>query len=379
MTSQEKALRILHTESSMGLGGQEYATLALVEGLQKRGHVVVLLVQAGSQLQTAAEERGVLCHTLTMHKALYPWAIFRMCALIQKHQIEVVHTHGSRDSWIGSFAAWFSSLKPVVVLSRHKSTPIAKHAINRVLYHRLVDRIVTTGGELIRKHLLAEHQFPEHHVVAIPTGADVERFSPNIEGDSFRKEWGVTKEECLIGAVCFLRSYKGLDHFIEAAAIVLTESPSCRFVIVGDGPEQERLEAKIAQWELQGRFILTGHREDVPEVMAALDIFVVSSTDGETLTQTIPQALAMETPVVATNIGSIPDIIHHEETGFLVSPGDPQALASYILKLVEDPERGATMACEGRALVLNSFSSQSTVVKNEALYQDLLHEKRGRL
>ncbi len=361
----------------MALGGQEYATLALVKGLKQHGHEVVLLVQEGSWLQTAAAERGLQCQTLTMHKALYPWAIWKLCGIIQQYQIEVVHTHGSRDSWIGSLAAWFSALKPVVVLSRHKSTPIAKHVVNRVLYHRLVDRIVTTGGESIRKHLLADHQFPEHHVVAIPTGADVERFSPNIEGDFVRKEWGIGDDECLVGVVCFLRSYKGLDHFIEAAAIVLKESPHCRFAIVGDGPEQERLEMRIAQLDLKNNFVLTGHREDVPEVMAALDVFVVSSTAGETLTQTIPQALAMETPVVAAQIGSIPDIIQHEKTGFLVPPGDPQKLASYILKLVQDPERGATMAREGRALVLNSFSSQSTVVKNEALYQDLLHERHG--
>ncbi len=361
----------------MELGGQEYATLALVEGLRNRGHFVMLLVQAGSQLEFAAAERGLLYQTMTMHKVLYPWAIFRLCAIIRKYKILVVHTHGSRDSWIGSLSAWFSALKPVVVLSRHKSTPIAKHAVNRVLYHRLVDRIVSTGGESIRKHLVAEHGFPDHHVVAIPTGADVERFSPEVDANSFRKELGVEADECLIGSVCFLRSYKGLDHFIDAAAIVLKQCPHCRFVIVGNGSEQERLEEKIAQLQLQDRFILTGHREDVPEVMAALDVCVVSSTAGETLTQTIPQALAVGTPVVATDVGSISDIIQHEKTGYLVPPGDVQSLATHILKLVQDPGSGATMAREGRTLVLNSFSSHSTVMKNETLYQELLRERRA--
>lgn len=359
----------------MELGGQEYATLALVEGLRNRGHVVMLLVQAGSRLKSLALERGVPCLDLTMSKALYPWAIIRLCSLIRKYRIEVVHTHGSRDSWIASLAAWFSRMAPVVVLTRHKTTPITKNAVNRILYHRLVHRIVTTGGALIRQQLIANHGFSEQHVVAIPTGADVERFSPGKTGDMFRNEVGIEKEACLIGCVCFLRSYKGLDHFLAAAAIIVEQAPHCRFVIVGDGPEQNRLAKKILELGLQDRVLMTGHREDVPEVMSALDIFVVSSTAGETLTQTIPQALATETPVVATNIGGIPDIIHHEKTGFLVPAGNPQELARHILELVYDPEQGAAMAREGRKLVLHSFSSQSTLIKNEALYQELLEEK----
>ena len=371
-----KVLRILHTESSMELGGQEYATLALIDGLQRLGHVVFLLVQAGSQLQALAVERGVPCQTVTMHKALYPWAFFRVCSIIRESRIDVVHTHGSRDSWIGSLAAWCSALKPVVVLSRHKSTPMAKHVVNRVLYHGLVHTIVTTGGELLRQRLIAEHGFPERHVVAIPTGADVARFSPAVDGNIVRREWGIGKTDCLIGTVCFLRSYKGLHDFLDSVLMILGHAPHCRFMIVGDGPERERLREQVSQLGLHDRVVMTGHRQDIPEVMAAFDVFVVSSTGGETVTQTIPQALAMETPVVATHIGGIPDIIHHGVTGFLVSPGNPQDLARHILKFVQDPECGHTMAREGRKRVLNLFSAHSMVTKHATLYQDLYDTRR---
>jgi len=369
-------LRILHTESSLELGGQEYATLALVEGLRRRGHDVILLVQPGSQLERTAGERGIPCRTVTMHKTAYPWAILRVCSIIRKCRIDIVHTHGSRDSWIGSLAASCSSLKPAVVLTRHKTTPIAQHVVNRMLYHRLVDRIVTTGGALTRQHLLVDHGFPETHVVAIPTGADVDRFTPEVKGSGFRKAMGIDEEECLIGTVCFLRSYKGLDHFVEAASIISKRIPRSRFIIVGDGPEKPHVKKKIAQCGLQDRCMLPGYWQAVPEVMAALDVFVVSSTTGETLTQTIPQALATETPVVATNIGGIPDIIRHGQTGFLVPPGDAEALAQYILELIQNPEQGVIMAREGRKLVLESFSSASTVRKNESLYQELLQERQ---
>ena len=131
--------------------------------------------------------------------------------------------------------------------------------------------------------LIDDHGFPERHVVAIPTGADVERFSPSNEGISFREELKIGQEYCLIGSVCFLRSYKGLEYFIEAAAIIVKQYSCCKFVIVGSGPERERVEERIAKLQLCDCFFLVGHREDVPNIMAALDIFVVSSTTGETL------------------------------------------------------------------------------------------------
>ena len=98
----------------MELGGQEYATLTLVEGLRDRGHVVVLVVRAGSLLQVSASERGIPCQTITMSKSFYPWAVLQLCTIIRKKQIDVIHTHGSPDNWIGALAAWFSRSKPIV-------------------------------------------------------------------------------------------------------------------------------------------------------------------------------------------------------------------------------------------------------------------------
>ena len=359
----------------MELGGQEYATLALVEGLRDRGHIVTLIVRAGSLLQTSASEKGIPYQTIMMGKFSYPWSILQLCAIIREKRVDVIHTHGSPDNWIGALAAQLSWSKPVVVLTRHKSTPIAKHVLNRVLYHQLVDRIVSTGGELMRRQWIVDYGFPEHHVVAIPTGADVERFLPNVEGIAFRNELGVGHNDYLIGSVCFLRSYKGLDYFVEAASIVAKQSKRCRFVIVGDGPEKEQVQRKIVELQLGDRFVLVGHREDIPSVMAALDVLVVSSIAGESLPQAIPQALATETPVVATEVGSISDIIQHGETGLLVPPRNSQELASQIFKFLKNPAIGRAMAQKGRRRVEQSFSSQSALEKNEDLYYQLLREK----
>lgn len=373
-----KPIRILHTDSSMELGGQEYATLALAEGLRKRGHDVQLAIRPHSQLVHMAQERQIPHHTLLMGKPLYPWSIMKLVAILNKYQIDIIHTHGSRDSWIGGVAARVSSQRPCMVLTRHKTAPIAKNFVNNLLYHSLVDTIVTTGGETARKGLIEAHGFHEAKVVAIPTGADPSKFSSKIDGGKFRKEIGAKKNEFLVGTVCFLRSYKGLEYFIDAAQIVLEQIPCCRFVIVGDGPEKERLLKKIIGMRLEKKIAMLGHRNDVPEIMAAFDVFAVSSTAGETLTQTIPQALAMEVPVVATNVGSISDIVCHRETGFLVPPDDAQALANQVIVALSNMEFSRETACRGRKLVADSFNSESTVEKNELVYRSLIVHQANR-
>ncbi len=356
----------------MTLGGQEYATLALTEGQRKRGYYVQLVIRPHSQLARIAQERHIPHYTLLMGKPLYPWAILKLVTILHKHQIDIIHTHGSRDSWIGGVASKLSPQRPRMVLTRHKTTPIAKNFVNNLLYHSLVDTIVTTGGETTRRALIEEHGFHEAKVVTIPTGADISKFSPKIDGRKFREEIGVKKDEFLVGAVCFLRSYKGLEYFIDAAHIVLEQMPYCRFVLVGDGPEKERLLKKITGMWLEKRIVIIGHRNDVPEVMAALDVFVVASTSDETLTQTIPQALAMEVPVVATNVGGISDIVCHQETGFLVPPKDAHALASQIVDVLRHMELSKETARKGRKLVVDCFSSENTVKKNDLVYRNLL-------
>ena len=361
----------------MAIGGQEFATLALIEGLRKRGHEAALVVRPHSPLSRIARERRLPCHELVMGKPVYPWAVAKLVALLRREHIDIVHTNGSRDSWIGGLAARCSSSRPHMVLTRHKTTPISKNRINNILYHSLADAIVTTGGDIARKALIADHGFAETKVVAIPPGADLTQFSPHVDGTAFRNTLGLGNDDVLVGTVCFLRSYKGLEYFIDAGAVILKRMPRCRFVIVGEGPERERLAQKITKLGLSKQMTMVGYVNDLPGAMAALDVFVAASMFCETLTQTIPEALAMEIPVVATNVGSIPDIVRHGETGLLVPAQDAAALAGRIMTMLENRDQARSMAQRGRKLVVDSFSKESAVTKNEQLYHRLLASRPG--
>ncbi len=239
-------LNVLQTESALELGGEEFRVLAEVEGLAQRGHHVVLALRPNSQLQGLAGTQGIPVETVRMEKWLYPVAILSLVRLISRYTIDIVHTHGSRDSWIAAIAGRLSRRKPVIIRTRHKSVPIADNFLNRVLYTRLTDRIITTG-ERVRQDLIQRNRFDGSRIVSIPTGVDLRVFHPRPDDGAFRAELGIAPQEFLVGMVSFLRDYKGYRYYIEAARLVLEREAMVRFLIVGDGPEREALRAQIDQ------------------------------------------------------------------------------------------------------------------------------------
>jgi glycosyltransferase involved in cell wall biosynthesis len=369
-------MRILHTESSRTLGGREYAVMGIVEGLAERGHYVVLAVQPESDLQKMAHGRKLPIEVLRMSKLWWPSSIAACRKLIQRHGIEVVHTHSSQDRWIAGLAARFFRRPPIVILGRHHCGAIRDSLLNRLIYRRLSDCIVTTGGESLRAQLIEENGLSPSRVVAIPTGVDLARFSPDVDANGLRVELKITPDAFVVGSVCFLRDYKGLEYLIEAAGHVLPKAPRVRFLIVGDGPERKKLSALICQAGLTDSVSMIGHRDDIPRVMATLDLCVVCSTGTETLTQVIPQAFAMRKAVIATAVGGIPDIVINHVTGLLVPPRDAGHLAEAILWCIANKPEIEKLAQTGQRLVIERYGTDVTVDRTECLYRDRL-TRRG--
>jgi len=148
--------------------------------------------------------------------------------------------------------------------------------------------------------------------------------------------------------------------------------PAARFVIVGDGVGFDDVHRRVHALGLANHVVMTGFRRDVPEVMAALDLLVLPSTRSEATSQVIPQALAVRTPVVATAVGGIPEIVKDGVTGRLVPPGEPDALARAILEMISDTERAHIMAQAGQALVRERFTVDAMMAATTRVYASLL-------
>src|SRR2546425_242902 len=354
---------VLHTESSLGLGGQEIRIVTEARWLLEHGWDVVIACQPASRLRGEAWAAGLSVVTVRMRSAFDIAAVFALRRLISRLDVGIVHTHSSVDSWLATVAA--RSTRRSVVRSRHVSIPIIRR---RALVYRLADRVLTTG-QAIRAIVIAAG-VPAERVVSVPAGVDTARFHPGVSGKTVRDEFGLTGPA--VGLVANIRGSKGHNDFLDAALVVRRRLPAARFLIVGDGVGFDDVRRRVHDLGLTSHVVMTGFRRDVPEVMAALDVLVLPSTRSEATSQVIPQALAVGTPVVATAVGGIPEIVKDGVTGRLVPPGEPAALAAAIEDMLIDVGRAHAMAQAGQALVRERFTVDAMMVATTTVYASLM-------
>ncbi|HEV3271167.1 MAG TPA: glycosyltransferase family 4 protein [Candidatus Methylacidiphilales bacterium] len=359
--------RILHTESSLGWGGQEVRVLAELEWMRARGHWVALAAHPASAVAKRAKEAGILFYALRTHKALLPVEIARLAAWLVWNRVEVVNTHSSNDGWLAGLAARLAA-RPILIRSRHIEVDYPNRFWSRLAFGILPDHVITTSRR-IADRLVAELGISPARVTCIATGVNLARFNPEIKG-TLRRELGMAQETALVGMISVLRSWKGHATFLDAAARLPDKAGRpVRFVIAGDGPAREEWTAKIAQEPWKGRVTLLGHRADVPNLLASLDVLALPSYAHEGIPQIVLQAQAMARPVVATTIGGIPEVVEDGMTGLLVPPRDAEALAEKISSLLDDPALSARLGKAARAHIEKHYSLDAMGEKLLGLYE----------
>ena len=368
--------RILHTESSQGLGGQEYRVLTEAKAMGLRGHEVVIAAPGNSQLARLAKEGGLHCEAIPVGISGWGLLVPLFLKLLVKHKIQIVHTHGSQDSWTASMAGRLSSSRPVIIRARHKSTPVSASFRHDVLYRYLPHAVFTTG-EAVRQQLIIQNRLNPDAVFSIPTGVDLKRFQPGASSAELRESLGIQGGQPVIGTVSFLRPEKGLDVLIDAVSLLHKEFPNVCCLIVGTGKEYEKLLAQIRQKKLDKSVILAGFRKDIPELLSTMDVFVLPSLE-EGMPQSLLQALAMERAVVASSVGGVPEVIRDGQTGFLVSSQDPAALTEKIGMLLRDPDQRRAFGQGGRRAIADDYSLDAMLQKTEQLYSHLWEKRKNR-
>lgn len=351
------------------MGGQELAVLLHAEGLLKRGHTIRLILEPGSPICERATRLGLPVDPIPMRRLRYPIAILAFRRVILRDRPEILHVNSSRDSWIGSLAARLVPARPAVIRTRHISTPLNRNAATQFLYRRLLDMVIVTGSELTRRALIERDGLEPDRVAAFPIGIDLHQFRPGPPADDLRQELGLPAGHRLVGLISYLRAYKGHEYFIEAAAKVLSQVQDVTFLIVGEGPEEDTLRARIARLGLTDQVRMLGFREDLLNVFRSLDVFVIPSVEADTIPQVLMQALALGLPVVSTTVGSIPDVVQDGATGFVVPPRDAEALAERIVALLADPHLRHDMGARGRALVERKYSLERMLDRLERVYR----------
>ncbi len=371
-----KKYTILHTEASNGWGGQEIRVIAEAEGLIRRGHRIIIAAPPDARIIKQAKVKGIETAPLLMEKSSVFSPIKKLIDIINKYEINIVNTHSSRDSWLASIAARLSSKKPVIIRTRHLSTPISNNLLSRIVYNHLPHKIITTG-ESIKKGMIDKNGFNPDKIVSIPTGIDLEIFKTGKTGANIRRAFKIPARAPLIGMVSVLRSWKGHIYLLEAITDVVKKFPNTRFLIVGDGPYKDVIEEKIKKMGAEKYVIMTGHREDIPEILSAIDLLAFPSYANEGVPQAILQAFAAGKTVIASNAGSISEIVLNNKTGILIPSRNSSVLAKRIIELLKDNDKRKKMAFAGKKLVESRYSLEAMLNKIEKLYNVLMAIRGG--
>lgn len=361
----KRSFTVLHTEASRGWGGQEIRIFQEALGLTGRGYRVMIATPQDTPLFNRARTRGIPVFPMDFNKR-NPLSLLKALRLIQKLKPDILNTHSSSDSWVASMAARLSGRDCKIVRTRHLSTPIGKGRVNRFIYDTLPDAIITTG-ETIKRQMVEVNRFDPSRIVSIPTGVDLERFDPS------RAKPVLKEEGFCIGAIGVLRNWKGHAYLIDAAPRILKEIPEATFYIVGDGPQYGNLLRRIKDLGLEDKVLMLGYREDIPEILASLDVVVHPSYENEGIPQVVLQAMAMERPVVAADSGAIGEVVLDGKTGLLVPPKDPIRLAEKVVGLYRQAELRTALGKEGRRFVRKGHSSHRMLDRLESLYNSLIH------
>jgi len=367
-----KSLHILHSESATGWGGQEIRIFQESQLLLERGHRVSLVCQPTSYLckkSLAISSPNFNCYPLLMKSTANPLSIVSIFKILKKTKADIIHTHSSIDSWLVCSVAKLSQIP--VIRSRHISIPIKNMFPNNWLYSRIPRKIITSG-EAISEVVKSVPGVNPGNVKSVSAGVDFRRFDFKINGIKIREELGVNPGQPLIGKIGVIRGWKGYNYLLEAAPIILKKFPDARFVFVGNGPGFEQTKSIAKSLGLEQKLTFLGHRDDIPEIMAGLDIQVLASFAGEGTPQVIPQAFAMKTPLVATRVGSIPEMLGQGKRGILVEPKNSVDLANGIINLIENPGIRNELAEKGYEFCRNELGVDRMIDETITIYEEAL-------
>lgn len=352
-------------------GGQRQSFF-LAKELQKFGYPFRFYVQPGSPLHNKCQEADLPVFPLKTRSEVDVLAVLRLAASMKRWKCRLVHYHDAHSAAIGAAASSIAKV-PLRILSRRVDFPLKNNYFSRRKYRSNIDAIIAIS-EGIKKVLISGGIDPKI-IKVIPSGIDFTPFQDAASSDYLRRELSFAPDDYLVGIVAHLADHKGHKYLIEATRILKEQAPKIKVIIVGEGPLRMDLDKQVKETHVEDMVFFLGFREDIPQILASLDMFVLSSY-MEGMGSSLLDAMASRLPIVATKVGGIPEVVIHNETGILVPPRRPSSLAKAILSLYKNRERAALLGEKGYEIVHQKFSSESMASKIVKLYGSLAKKKQ---
>ncbi|MDF1590718.1 MAG: glycosyltransferase family 4 protein [Desulfobacterales bacterium] len=390
--------KVVHIITRLDMGGSAQNTLlnckelaekyrmVLVHGLSLESGITDREKQTLSGQKSEALAKGVrFVPVSTLVRRIDPFkdlhALIFLMKLIRKERPVLVHTHSSKAGILGRLAAWLAGV-PNIVHTPHGHVfyghfgPVASRffLLMERVFDFITDRVIAlTEGE--KKDYIALSVSHPQKLHTIHSGVDVDRFKPGrTDVTALTKQLGWSDKSLVVGTIGWLLPIKGPDVLFEAMMHIWEKKINALLVYVGKGELEPKLKAEAFSRGVEDRVVFLGWRSDVDDIVQLFDVFVLPSLN-EGMGRVLVEAMAAAKPVVASDVGGIPDLVRHKQNGFLVNPGDSKGLAYYIEKLLADRQLRIQMGGRGQELSQH-YSVRNMVAKIDALYFSLLQDYR---
>ncbi|MCI0588843.1 MAG: glycosyltransferase [Planctomycetes bacterium] len=359
---------IFHVTAEKGFSGGESQVFLLLERLRERGHRCVLVAPPGSRSIEEAARRGLETMALPFRGDLDILAAARLRRLLQRERPDLVHFHSLRAHVVGAPAARLAGVRGVVA-TRRMDYRISRHPLNRLAFDRCTDLVIAIS-EAVRDVLLA-FGLPASRVRVVHSGIDLSGFDPSADPRAARARAGLPPEGSLVLCAGSLRPRKDQATLLRAFAAIAPARPDARLLLAGEGPERGRLLELRRALGLEETVLLLGERADMPDLLAACDLFVATPR-FEGLGVSVLEAMGAGRAVVATEVGGLRESVLPGVTGLLVPPEDATALAQALDRLLGDAPARARMGKAGRERVAALFSAAAMAEGTERVYGEVL-------
>ncbi len=351
-------LRIVHIDTGRSLRGGQRQMLMLARGLRDHDHEQMIVCVEGSSVESRARQEGFQVFSLPPSDPGHAFGILLLRQQLRMWRPKIVHAHDGRGQTIGWLASVGLPIKRVA--SRRVTFLPSDGWTYRLKYGRTCHAVIAVSENI--RGLSVQAGVPRERIMVIPDGIEMLRDLPSpSEKLNLRKSWRCDEDEFLIGFLGASTLEKGQDVAIEAMNLLAEQMPNARLILAGGGAADTH--------SVRARVLRLGPIEDLGQLMPGLDLFIMPSL-AEGLGSSALWAMSYGLPVVATRVGGLPEIIVENETGWLVPPNSPQALAEAILQACGDRDRLAEFGRRARARV-ERFSADIMVSRTEELYRQI--------
>jgi glycosyltransferase involved in cell wall biosynthesis len=358
---------LIHTEASLGWGGQEIRTLTECKWFRDQGFRCILMASEESEISKAFKAEGLEVIPVAFKKSSQLGDFLRCYKLFKQMKPELVGAHSNIDTRVALAAAAAAGVKRRVRY-RHVSIPVKVSPWNHLIYRKSATSVITTANS-ITQELVENFSLPEGFARTIPTGvADADASDRSVAREMVLEELGLPDSSVLITQVSVLRQWKGHRDLMAAFDSLAGTNPNLHLVLVGGGPGMDYLPQHAAGFVSRDRIHFAGHQKDPYPFFKAADVVTLASTGGEGVPQSVLQCFACGKPFVGTRVGGIPDITEDGVNGLLVSPESPAELAAAISRIIGDPALSASLGASAR----KTFEETGSIACMGARLRDFL-------